>query len=148
MTNKLQRTRKDNVLAGVCGGIARYFNIDVVIVRIIWVISALAGGFGIGTYIICALIIPKEKDDYQERFNDDDESFDDNSESFNEKYEFDDEKDDRSKQYLGLAFIVIGAMMTFKIIFPGFSFRFFWPLLLIGGGLLLLNRRNDNDEEE
>lgn len=136
MTNKLQRTRKDNVIAGVCGGIARYLNIDVVIVRIIWVISSLLGGFGIGTYIICAIIIPKEKEDYQVESND------------YEEYLDDEEKNDRSKQYLGLAFIVIGAMMSFNIIFPNFEFKFFWPLVLIVGGILLLNRGNDKGEED
>lgn len=138
MTRKLLRTRKDNVLAGVCGGIARYFNIDVVVVRIIWVISALMGGFGIGAYIICALIIPKEKDTYGEETLDSDEFLkDDNSEE---------ETNDKTKQYLGIAFIIMGAVMTFKIMFPNFAFKFFWPVLLIGGGLLLLNKNNDEED--
>jgi len=60
MKKKLMRSRRDNKVAGVCGGIAEYFNIDVVIVRIIWVISAILGGPGLGVYILCAIIIPKE----------------------------------------------------------------------------------------
>lgn len=54
------RSRTDSKLAGVCGGIAAYFNIDVTLVRILWVISSILGGPGIGIYIICAIVIPKE----------------------------------------------------------------------------------------
>jgi phage shock protein PspC (stress-responsive transcriptional regulator) len=60
MKKKLMRSRTDAHLAGVCGGLADYFNIDVKIIRILWVISAFFGGPSIGAYIICAIIIPKE----------------------------------------------------------------------------------------
>lgn len=60
MKKKLTRSRTDAHLAGVCGGLAAYFNIDVKIIRILWVISAFFGGPSIGAYIICAIIIPKE----------------------------------------------------------------------------------------
>ncbi len=57
-TKKLYLSRKDKKLAGVCGGIAEYFNIDSTIVRLIWVIAVFAVGTGILAYIICALIMP------------------------------------------------------------------------------------------
>ena len=155
MSKKLLRTRKDNVLAGVCGGIARYLGIDVVIVRIIWVISALMGGFGLGTYIICAIVIPKERsqynridsdrDDESSLFNKEDDEY--YHEDDDELYQ-DDERNEKTKQYLGIAFILMGAIFTFRIMFPNFTFKFFWPVLLIAGGLLLLNRDNNSDEEE
>ena len=55
---KLYLSRTDKKLAGVCGGIAEYFNIDSTIVRLIWVLAAFAIGTGLLAYIICALIIP------------------------------------------------------------------------------------------
>ena len=45
---------------GVCGGLAKYFNIDPVIVRIIAVASILAGSLGFWIYIIMALVVPTE----------------------------------------------------------------------------------------
>ena len=48
------------MLAGVCSGIAKYFDLDPTIVRILWVVVTLAGGSGLIAYIICALIIPDE----------------------------------------------------------------------------------------
>ena len=57
---KLYRSRTDRQLAGVCGGLASYFGIDVTIVRILFVVLALAGGPGLILYIILALIVPEE----------------------------------------------------------------------------------------
>lgn len=57
---RLYRSRKENSIAGVCGGIAEFFGIDPTIVRLLFVAFALAGGPGIVVYIILALIIPEE----------------------------------------------------------------------------------------
>jgi phage shock protein C len=57
---RLYRSRTDRQVAGVCGGIADYFNIDPTIVRILWVIFAIAGGPGLIVYIILAIVIPEE----------------------------------------------------------------------------------------
>lgn len=63
---KLFRSKTDRQLAGVCGGIAAYFNIDSTTVRVIWaVISFLSTSIpGILVYVICAFIIPEEPDSY------------------------------------------------------------------------------------
>jgi phage shock protein C len=57
---RLYRSRKNRVLAGVCGGLGEYLNIDPVVVRLIWVAISLVWGFGVILYIIAALIIPEE----------------------------------------------------------------------------------------
>lgn len=59
MQKKLYRIEEGKMLAGVCGGIAQYFNIDPTIVRLIWVSASLVFGCGIIAYIVCALVIPK-----------------------------------------------------------------------------------------
>ena len=56
---RLYRSNKDKILGGVCGGLAEYFDVDPVIVRLIWVLAALMGGAGILAYIIAWIIIPK-----------------------------------------------------------------------------------------
>jgi phage shock protein C len=55
---KLYRSRKNKVLAGVCGGIAEYFNQDPTIIRILWVILGLGMGVGILAYVIAWVLIP------------------------------------------------------------------------------------------
>lgn len=57
---RLYRSSANYMLAGVCGGIAEYFNIDPTLVRLAWVVmSAASMGTGIIAYIIAAIIIPK-----------------------------------------------------------------------------------------
>lgn len=61
---KLYRLDKGAVLAGVCGGIAEYFNLDPSVVRIIAAILFFAGGLSLWVYIIAAIILPKKSDIY------------------------------------------------------------------------------------
>lgn len=57
---RLYRTRGDRVLAGVCGGLGDYFNIDPTIVRLLFILLALAGGPGIIVYLVLWLVMPEE----------------------------------------------------------------------------------------
>lgn len=58
---RLYRCRHDPVLGGVCAGIAEYFNVDPVLVRLLWVILTLISmGAGILVYIIAWIIVPEE----------------------------------------------------------------------------------------
>jgi phage shock protein C len=60
---KLYRSKKDRKLAGVCGGIAEYFDLDATLVRLGWVVLTFMSGLfpGIIGYIIAAIIIPEEE---------------------------------------------------------------------------------------
>ena len=55
---KLYKSSTDKKLAGVCGGLAAYFNIDSTLVRLGWVVFGLLGGSGLLAYIIAAIIMP------------------------------------------------------------------------------------------
>jgi phage shock protein C len=56
---RLFRSGKDKVIAGVCGGIAEYFDVDQVIIRLIVVFVTLASaGLGIVMYIVAWIIVP------------------------------------------------------------------------------------------
>ena len=57
----LYRSRKNRIIAGVCGGLGNYFGIDPVIIRILWLLLILYGGSGILIYIIAWIIIPEGK---------------------------------------------------------------------------------------
>ena len=60
MNHRLYRSIKDPKIAGVCSGIAEYFNIDPVLVRILFVFMLFFGMMGFFIYIVLAIIIPKE----------------------------------------------------------------------------------------
>jgi phage shock protein C len=57
-TKRVYRSMKDRILGGVCGGLGKYFNLDPVLVRVIWAILFFAGGVGFLAYIIAWIIIP------------------------------------------------------------------------------------------
>ena len=50
---------KNKWIAGVCGGVAEYFNVDPLIVRVIWLVLALGYGIGVLAYIVAWILIPK-----------------------------------------------------------------------------------------
>ncbi len=62
-TKKLHRSKDDRWLAGVCGGIAEYFNVDGTLIRILFVLFGFAVGGGILIYIILWIIMPEAADD-------------------------------------------------------------------------------------
>jgi phage shock protein C len=57
---RLYRSRHGRQLAGVAAGMAEYLELDPTLVRILWVLSAFAGGFTIVLYVILAFVIPLE----------------------------------------------------------------------------------------
>jgi len=59
MPKKLYRSKKDKMLAGICGGIADYFKVDSTLVRLLAVIFILLGGAGFVVYVIAWIIIPE-----------------------------------------------------------------------------------------
>ena len=59
MNKRLYKSRDNRMLAGVCGGIAEYFDIDPTLVRLGWALFCALGGSGIIAYIIAAVIIPE-----------------------------------------------------------------------------------------
>ncbi len=60
MAKKLYRSRTDRIIWGVCGGLANYFDIDPVIIRVVAVLLIFADGLGILAYIIMAIVVPLE----------------------------------------------------------------------------------------
>lgn len=59
-TKRLYRSRTNKQIAGVAGGLAEYFNVDPTLVRILFVLFALAGGPGLLLYIVLWLVMPEE----------------------------------------------------------------------------------------
>ena len=55
---KLYRSRREKMLAGVCGGLAIYFRVDPTLIRLITILFTLAGGSAILAYIILWVVVP------------------------------------------------------------------------------------------
>ncbi|MEK6650165.1 MAG: PspC domain-containing protein, partial [Bacteroidota bacterium] len=57
-SKRLTRSSTDRVLAGVCGGLGHYLNVDPLFIRLGWVLMVLAGGFGVLLYLAWIFIVP------------------------------------------------------------------------------------------
>jgi phage shock protein C len=62
-TRRLYRSRTDRKLAGVCGGLAQYFNTDATLMRVLFVVLALLGGPGLVIYLLMWILVPEEPED-------------------------------------------------------------------------------------
>jgi phage shock protein C len=60
---RLYRSKKERMIAGVCGGIAEYFDMDPTLIRLLWVLITIFTGFAAGVlaYIIAWIIVPEKK---------------------------------------------------------------------------------------
>ncbi|WZL78916.1 PspC domain-containing protein [Eubacteriales bacterium mix99] len=137
-SKKLYRSAKQRVLAGVCGGLAEYFDIDVTMVRLIWALSVLPGGIGLILYIAAIIIIPKGENGKGTVITDEDGK---------EIYVSEDEDAGtirhNSMLFIGIILIVLGGLTLLSRLYP---FRIFWnqvgkygwPIVLILIGIVIL----------
>lgn len=56
---RLVRPRQDRKIAGVCAGFAEYFDLDVTLIRIVWVLCVVCAGVGALAYVVCWIVIPE-----------------------------------------------------------------------------------------
>jgi phage shock protein C len=61
-SRKLYRSRTNRKLAGVCGGLAEFFNLDPTLLRVLFVVLAVLGGSGIIIYLAMWILVPNQPD--------------------------------------------------------------------------------------
>lgn len=149
---KLYRSKSDKVIAGVCGGLGEFFNIDPVLFRIVFVILALTGGSGILIYIIAMLVIPQEnegegvdlsKDKVAQTFKDSAEHIKQGAEKMAEKVKENPSWLSQTRNIVAL--IIIGAgLLAFLhqiVPIPWFGTQIIGPLVIVLIGLLILFKK-------
>lgn len=60
MTKRLTKSSNNRMIAGVCAGVANYFDVDPTVVRIAWAFLVVLFGSGILLYLICWLLMPSD----------------------------------------------------------------------------------------
>lgn len=118
MTKKLYRSQSSSMIAGICGGLGEYFNVDPTIVRIAAVLLIFANGMGLLAYIIGWIIIPRRP--------------------IMEMEVTPPEKSQYSYLLPGLALIVVGLVFLLNNLVQWFRFHYLWPILLIVIGIVML----------
>jgi phage shock protein C len=127
MTDRLTRSQQDQMLGGVCSGLARAWQIDVTLVRLAFVLLAFAGGTGVLLYLVLLILMPLE-----------------NSEAATwEATPIPDSERRRATLVVGGGLILLGAWLLLGQI-PGLDWitmRNLGPLLLIGLGIWMIANR-------
>jgi len=141
---RLYRSKKDRVIGGVASGIAEYFDVDPTIIRLVWVLAALAG-VGILAYIVAMIIIPEAPFEGMPTGSPATAS---TAEPGSEAQpqtpipglkEFDNRRrKDRSSRIAGIALVLFGGYMLLQRIFPHAMLDRFWPVILVLIGVYLL----------
>ena len=140
MEPRLVRSKDEQIITGVCGGLANYLGVDPVLVRLAFLLLIPAGGIGVPLYFILMIIMPSEEDiDLSQS-----EIVEKNIEGLGETVT---SSVERARQHpngpaiAAVLLIVMGVYFLLENL--GFvSGSLFWPLALILLGIFLLVRRN------
>jgi phage shock protein C len=114
----LRRSHDERVIGGVCGGLGRYLGVDPVLLRIAFVILAVAGGGGIILYIVSWILIPEQRE----------------GEDLGEARP---PSIDTTRLVVGGALIAIGTILLLNLSIPRIG-KYFWPLALIAVGVAVV----------
>ena len=154
---RLYRSRNDRVIAGVCGGLAEYFSIDAILIRLLFLVLIIFGGGGLLAYVILWIITPEKTIEFSQTQNSSDMENTQSTHqepmgsdpSKNDPFRYPPRKQrDRGNLIGGLVLITLGIIFLADEFIPHVSFSDLWPLILvvIGVGLLINNfsgRRNN-----
>ena len=158
MEKKLQRNEQDKILAGVCSGLADYFDVDVTWIRIAFVVATLAGFSGVLAYIILWIAVPArpfKPGNYNAAFggyNTDYRVYEDKkvADPFNtytgealSEPVYTPKKSGNGRMIAGLLLVAFGAYFLldeFNIIPYWFDFDKLWPLVFIIPGILIISK--------
>jgi phage shock protein C len=152
MQKRLYRSTKDRMIAGVCGGLAEYFDVDPVIMRVLFVVITLGAGVGIIGYIILWIVVPEGimviKNNPEKEASENPQSEAEKGTESYPNFEVVSEEDYHKRKHGGRFFfaailIIIGLMWFVDNVVPGAYFEDLWPLILVAIGLLLLLRRKN-----
>ena len=157
MTNakKLYRSHRDKVIGGVAGGLADYFEIDVVIVRLLFVLLVLAGGGGVIGYLILWIVVPMEPyytpyteakpgpqpgpgNNPQAEPGTEQPSGSPEQEVPKNDSEMHNPRKNNTSIVAGIILIVLGMVFLANHLVPWFRLYNFWPALLIIGGIFII----------
>lgn len=156
MNKKLYRSNKNKQIGGVCGGLAEYFNLDVVIMRIIMICLIFVNGAGFLLYILLWIMLPVG-DDQQitaplENREPDAESkdFATGSDPAQPSEKLKQPANMQQRSFLGGVLLIgLGGVFLLDEWYEFMDSSFFWPaiLIIIGIGLIINSKKSITKEQ-
>lgn len=155
MNKKLYRSKTDKIFAGVCGGLADYFDIDATIIRLLFILIVAFGGSGLIVYSLLWLIMPKSPSEpaiiTEEKVKEVAQEIKDKAEEFRENIRQEEpqhktrshnhDSNQRRSGLFGWVLLILGLVFLFNSFAPmwmrmhAFSY---WPLILVFLGLVMI----------
>ena len=142
---RLYRSRTNKVFAGVCGGLAEYFDVDPVVIRVLFVLMVLFGGSGILLYIAAIIIVPQKPynpADFQQSSSDQPVSSSQGAPS-------------NARNWFGYGLIIFGGLLLLANLdlfhffdFFGNAIEYIFPILLIILGMAIIYYKQSNPSVE
>ncbi len=133
-TKRMRRSSTDKMIAGVCGGLGEYFNLDSTLIRLLFVLLLFAQGVGAILYLVLLIVLPSDeeagKSEKAHSIHNPNRSAPRTS-------------GDQIALILGGTLVVFGGVFLLEEISPSMFAaisNFFWPAILILGGLALILR--------
>ena len=121
-SSRVHRSSTECVIAGVCGGLAEYFEVDPSLVRVAFVVATLWSGLGLLLYVILAIVLPVDPDAALVTVP----------------------RPERSRNLAAVVLILLGALLLAGNVgwAPWLTWQFFWPtvLVVVGGALVLRSK--------
>jgi phage shock protein PspC (stress-responsive transcriptional regulator) len=165
MNKKLYRDEYHRVFGGVCSGLAEYFDVDVVVVRLLFVFTFFAGGVGFIPYLILWIVLPKRGYMYN-RFNNptvdytvppqqpgapynapQPNTFSGPYGNFSQGFEPMPQRKSNAGVIIGMVLIALGGIILIDEynLIPDFDFERIWPVILVivGGALIATGQRKE-----
>ncbi len=133
MQQKLYRIRKNKMIGGVAAGLSEYFDVDVVFIRLFFVLATFFGGVGVISYFVLWIITP-EKEGYEIK----EEKIVDAEVITEEEKAAREERANSRKNLAGIVLISIGVFFLADNFFCFLHAHHIFPLILIGIGIAIL----------
>lgn len=144
---KLERNPMNKVIGGVCSGLGDYFNLDVALVRVLFVIALFFASFGFWLYIILWIVIPERRLNFDFRAQ---QSAEEPQHPSDDRREGAENKKTTSV-FVGAFIILIGIIFLINNFIPISWVWKLWPLVLVGVGIIMVInavKKGGSDEQQ
>jgi len=142
--NRVTRNENDKILGGVASGIARYINVDPLIIRLAFVALIFGEGLGIIVYLVLWILIPSEKSTQVESkkiISENAKDIENQAEQITNNVQKGANKN-TAKIIIGSILILIGLFIQLNILGFSINFSWAWPIIIIAIGLIIIFKRN------
>ena len=139
---KLYRSETDRAIAGVCGGIAEYFEVDSIVIRLAFVLFGLAFGSGLLFYIVAACIIPRRPYGMEVPERQENTDFEYRTAGSDEPFTGGSNKGANTGKAIGWLMVVLGALIFLRRFIPSISSELVVGVIIIIAGLYFVFRKN------